>query len=170
MPRVRYVALGRIGRPHGVRGEVRVDPGAGPAVDYGRYRRFFLARSGEPRPVQVEGVRPHGRLALFKFRGVDDPEAAKELTGSILYVERADMPALGEDEYYHVDLVGCGVVDEEGRLLGTVDDVFPTGAHDVLVIASDSGPWMLPVVGETVLEVDPEGGLIRVRVPGGLPA
>ena len=62
--------------------------------------------------MQVEGVRPHGRLALFKFRGVDDPEAATELTGSILYVERADMPALGEDEYYHVDLVGCGVVDE----------------------------------------------------------
>ena len=118
MPRVRYVALGRIGRPHGVRGEVRVDPGAGPAVDYGRYQRFFLARSGEPRPVQVEGVRPHGRLALFK----------------------------------------------------TVEDVFPTGAHDVLVVASKSGSWMLPVVGETVLEVDPEGGLIRVRVPGGLPA
>lgn len=169
MARVRYVAVGRIGRPHGVSGEVRVDPGASAKVNFGRYARFFVGRDDEPRPAAVETIRPHGRATLFKFCGIDGPEAARALTGSILYVERAEMPPLAEDEYYHADLLGCAVVGEGGEALGVVDDVFSTAAHDVLVIASARGSWLMPVLGATVLEVDAESGVIRVRVPEGLP-
>ncbi len=169
MPRVRYVPVGRVGRPHGVRGEVRLDPRGGLPRGLEGYTRFYLGRGGEIRPARVEWHRPHGRWVLVKFAGVDTPEAARALTHAVLYVERSELPPLGEDEYYHVDLVGCRVADEAGADLGRVHDVLPTGAHDVLVIRQRGRrEWMLPVVAKWVLSMEGGGGVGVVRVPEGL--
>jgi len=170
MPPVRLVALGRVGRPHGVRGEVRVEIGGGTVHDLDGYSRVYLERAGERRPVEVEWSRPHGRFLLTKFRGCDDPEAARGLVHAVLYVDRAEMPALEDDEYYHADLLGCTVVDASDAELGRVKDVFPGGGHDVLVVETDGREWMIPVVASVVVELDLEGGRIRVALPEGLPA
>lgn len=169
MPPVRYVAVGRVGRPHGVRGEVRVEVGSGLPLGLGGYSRVYLGKAGDPRPAEVESARLHGRFLLVKFAGVDDVDAARALVHFVLSVERAEMPPLGEGEYYHADLLGCRVVDEGGAELGRAVDVFSSGAHDLLVVAgSDRREWMLPVLQSTVLGMDLEAGEIRVRVPDGL--
>ncbi len=169
MTRVRHVAVGRVGRPHGVRGEVRVDPRGNLPRGLQGYTRFYVDRGRGPEPIRVEHHRLHGRFVLVKFEGYDTPEAARELTHAVLYVDRAELPPLDEGEYYHADLPGCEVADEQGRILGTVVDVFDSGAHDVLVIRSGQGrEWMLPVVRQWVLEIAPEAGRIVVRVPEGL--
>lgn len=169
MPRDRYVAVGRVGRPHGVRGEVRVEVGSGMPRGLQGYSRVYVGRPGEPKLAEVESVRSHGRFLLVKFRGIGDPEAARALAHAVLYVERDEMPPLEEGEYYHADLLECRVVDEGGAGLGRVLDVFPSGAHDVLVVGTAEGQeWMLPVLESTVLEMDLEEGVIRVRVPEGL--
>ena len=169
MPRIRYVPVGKVGRPHGVRGEVRVDPRGGLPRGLEGYTRFYLERDGRLEPVEVERSRPHGRFVLVKFAGYDTPEAVRALTHAVLYVERSELPPLGEDEYYHVDLLGCTVRDEVGRDLGTVEDVFFTGAHDVLVIRGGGRrEWMLPVVSQWVIRMDLDEGTIVVRVPEGL--
>jgi len=149
---------------------VRVEVGAGAARGLAGYSRFYLDRGGERRPVEIESARPHGRVLLVKFLGCDDPEAARALTHAVLYVDRAEMPALEEGEYYHADLLECAVVDGKGTKLGRVCDVFPAGGHDVLVVESGGREWMLPVVASVVLEMDLEAGWIRVEVPEGLPA
>jgi 16S rRNA processing protein RimM len=167
MPRL--VAVGRVGRPHGVRGEVRVDLGSGTADGFERYGRLFLrGPSGEAAPARVEAWRPHGRLLLVKFSGVDTPEAARGLTNRDLCVDRAELPPLGPDEYYHGDLLDCSVVDEGGAELGLVADVFTTAAHDVLVIRSGAAEWMLPVTAECVPQMDLGARRLTVRVPEGL--
>jgi 16S rRNA processing protein RimM len=175
MPRVRLVAVGRVGRPHGIRGEVRVEVAGGLSEGLGRYHRFYLGRSGRAvedagaaQRVTVDAWRTHGRFLLVQFEGVGTPEEAAILSSSTLYVERAEMPPLEPGEYYHADLLGCAVRDEAGGLLGTVEDVFSSGAHDVLVIRSVEGEWMLPVTEESLLALDPDAGEIRVRVPEGL--
>jgi len=163
------VAVGRVGRPHGLGGEVRVEVGEGLPRGLRGYSRVYLDRGSELHRISVESARPHGRFLLVKFAGVDTPEAARALAHAVLCVERAEMPPLAEGEYYHADLLGCRVVDEGGAELGRVRDVFPSGAHDVLVVGAAGGrEWMLPVLASTVLEMDLGEGEIRVRVPEGL--
>lgn len=169
MPRARYVAVGRVGRPHGVKGEVRIEVGSAMPRGLRGYSRVYLGREGDPELAAVESVRSHGRFLLVKFRGVGDPEAARALGHAVLYVERGEMPPLEEGEYYHADLLECRVVDEAGADLGRVLDVFPSGAHDLLVVgAPGKREWMLPVLESTVLAMDLEEREIRVRVPEGL--
>ncbi|GAB4262750.1 ribosome maturation factor RimM [Deferrisoma sp.] len=169
MGRARYVAVGRVGRPHGVRGEVRVDPQGSLPRGLEGYTRFYLDRGRGPEPVQVEHHRIHGRFVLVKFQGYDTPEAVRELTHAVLCVDRSELPPLGPDEYYHADLLDCEVVGEGGEALGRVVDVFDSGAHDVLVIRTEGGAErMLPVVSQWVLAIDLDAGRITVRVPEGL--
>lgn len=148
-----------------------MDVGSGLPEGLRGYSRVYLGRGGgEPRPVGVESARPHGRFLLVRFAGVGDADGARALVHSVVYVERGEMPPLEEGEYYHADVLGCRVVDEGGAELGRAVDVFSSGEHDLLVVAGLQGrEWMLPVLASTVLEMDLEAGLIRVRVPEGLP-
>ncbi|MBI5017406.1 MAG: 16S rRNA processing protein RimM [Deltaproteobacteria bacterium] len=173
MARVRLVAVGRVGRPHGIRGEVRIEVGDGLSEGLARYSRLYLGRSGradaaDAEPVTIDAWRTHGRFLLVRFEGVQTPDEAARLTSSTLYVERGEMPPLEPDEYYHADLLGCAVRDEAGEWLGSAEDVFATGAHDVLVIRSPDGEWMLPLTAETLVSLNLEASEIQVRVPEGL--
>jgi 16S rRNA processing protein RimM len=165
---VRCVAVGRVGRPHGVDGEVRIDPMGGLPDGFRGYTRFYLGRGKEIRPVALESHRSHGRFLIAKIEGCGTPEAARGFAGAVLYVDRAEMPPLEEGEYYYADLIGCRLVDEAGRALGRVTDVFWSGAHDVLSVESEGRGWMIPVVSEWVLSLDPEEGVIVARTPEGL--
>jgi 16S rRNA processing protein RimM len=106
---------------------------------------------------------------------VEDPNAAEELRGSRVAVAVEDAPELSEGEHYTALLVGMDVVDDEGRSVGRVIDVMPTGGKDVLVIAPPTGESeaaeedeiLVPFV-EEIVEVDRAGGLIRIRPPEGL--
>jgi 16S rRNA processing protein RimM len=174
MPRARLVAVGRIGRPHGLNGEVRLDPGSGLPRGLSGYTRFYLGPpedrgtlDREPEPVTLDAARANGRFLLLKFPGIDDPESASRLARSRLYVERAEMPPLEPGEYYHADLLGCRIVDSAGGELGRVDDVVPSGPYDLLVIRSGSREWMLPIVDEYVIDMDLEAGEILVSLPEG---
>lgn len=162
-PGARYVAVGRVGRPHGLRGEVRIDPMGGLPQGLRGYTRFHLGRGDEIRPAEIVGHRSHGRFLLVKFAGVDTPEAARELTHATLYVERDEMPPLEEEEYYYADLIGCRVVDETGSDLGQVTDAFSTGAHDLAVVDCQGREWMLPIVSEYVVSMDLGEGRVTVQ-------
>ena len=168
MARPQRVALGRVGRPHGVLGEVRLDFPGGLSRGLRGYETLYLEQDGEFRRVELESERPHGRFLLAKFSGIETPDQARALTHATLWVERGEMPVLAEDEYYHADLLGCRVEDEAGALLGTVADVFANGDHDLLVIREGGREWMLPVLARWVLEIDLEGERVLVRPPEGI--
>ncbi len=168
MAEPKLVAVGRLGRAHGVHGELRLDPQGGLPRGLEGYTRFFLGGRGAPRPVGLAGWRPSGRHLLVRFVGVDTPEAARTLAGATLYVDRAEMPPLEPDEYYHADLLGCAVRDQEGHDLGTVVDVWPTAAYDLLVVAGAGGERMVPMVSEHVPAVDFEARVVVVRSVEGL--
>jgi len=86
-----------------------------------------------------------------------------------LYVRAEDIPQLPEGDYYHHQILGLRVVNEEGASLGTVIDILETGANDVCVIHQDSGAeFLLPVTASTILEVNLAQGFMRVHVLEGL--
>ena len=133
------------------------------------YRRFFLDGPGGAKTnVGVESWRTGGEMLLVRFSGIADRDGAASLTGRTLYVPREDMPKLKPGEYYHVDLLGAAVVDEEGGALATVEDVKPWGEYDMLFLRTGGKSWMLPVIEAYVLDISAEEKRITVRVPEGL--
>ncbi len=162
------MAAGRFGRPHGVRGEIRLDPMGGLPRGLEGYTRFFVDGAGGVKPFALAGWRPHGNFLLISPADGGGREDAEALTHRTLYVLREELPPLGEDEYYHADVIGCAVADEAGAELGRVADIRSWGDYDMLVVRSGNKTWMLPVVADYVLSMDIEGRVIRVRVPEGL--
>jgi 16S rRNA processing protein RimM len=158
------VCVARIGAAHGVRGAVKLwtfteDPFAvrryGPLVTKGGMRQFEVAQAREAK---------HHLVATFK--GVTTRDEAERLNGIELYVARDKLPATGEDEYYHTDLIGLAAVTTAGDALGRVVAIHNFGAGDIIEIAPPKGTTLLlPFSTAVVPEVDLTGGRVVIALP-----
>jgi 16S rRNA processing protein RimM len=145
------VAVGRVGRPHGVDGSFFVEGSSDRPERFAHGAMLFAG--GEPAKVVVSKQGSGGRPVIRLDRRVE--------RGTTLAVPREVLPPLEEDEYYGFQLVGLAVEEEGGRVLGRVQDVLDYPANDVLEL--DSG-LLLPLVGACVRQVDLEGGRIVVSI------
>jgi 16S rRNA processing protein RimM len=152
------LALGVLGRPHGVRGELvfhAFNPGGVQLADLPMPLAVQLRRGSVNRPATVRAARPFQNGALVVLEGIDSREAAAAITGHDLCVPRAAMPPLAADECYTVDLVGCAVFDQQGRSRGQVMSTFWNGTHEVLSIVDPAGQeLMVPVVPDFLCSID----------------
>jgi 16S rRNA processing protein RimM len=163
------VAVGRIGRPHGIRGDVvvgvRTDE---PELRFARGSRLDTDPAGVG-PLIVAATHWHSGLLLVRFEGIDDRDAAAELGGAWLLVDSATIaPSDDPDEFHDIDLVGLSVRTVDGTHVGTVEDVLHSG-QDVLVIKAAAGrEIMVPFVKPLVPEVDVASGVVIIDPPDGL--
>jgi len=142
------VRIGTVGRPHGIDGSFVVEQ---PSDDMRWWRTGARFLAGG-RPVEVVAHRrSSGRPVVKLDRDVE--------RGTLLEVERAELPPTGADEYYAFELVGLEVVEETGRVLGTVHSVNPGVANDVLDLG---GGVLLPMVEDCVQNIDLEARRIDV--------
>jgi 16S rRNA processing protein RimM len=166
------LVVGRIGRPHGIRGDVVVDvrtddPGLRFAVG-----SVLATEPAAVGPLTIGGARWHSGRLLVSFDGVPDRNAAQELGGVLLTVESDDLEDLSDTgEYRDHQLVGLTVLTSAGERVGTVADVLHYG-QDLLVIKGD-GPRqgaeiLVPFVAALVPEVDLPGGRLVIDPPPGL--
>lgn len=158
-PRSLRAALVR--RVHGVRGEVRVEPLGGDGSRFRRGMRLSVEATG--RPLTLRSARPgtDGSL-LLGFRGVDTPEQAAELRGMYLCVGVSAARRLGPDEWFVWQLVGLRCVGEAGQALGTIADVEPAPAADILVVEGEGAVHRYPMVREFVRRVDLDAGIVTI--------
>ena len=167
------VVLGRAVGAHGLRGELRVRIfGDGPE-NLARHRDIWLADSEDdpkPRRFVVNQVGSgRAREARLALQGVEDRDAAQELKGLLVLGRAETLEPLPEGEYYWHELVGCRVESREGRIVGTVREIWETGAHDVLVVEAEDGQQhLISTARELVPEIDPEARRIVVDLLPGL--
>jgi 16S rRNA processing protein RimM len=163
------VTVGRIGRPHGIRGDVvvgvRTDE---PELRFARGSRLDTDPA-DVGPLTVSGTKWHSGELLVRFEGIGDRDAAAELRGTWLTVDSATIaPPEDPDEFRDGDLVGLSVRTLDGTPVGTVDDVLHSG-QDVLVIKSPDGrEIMIPFVKPLVPDVDVKSGFLVIDPPDGL--
>jgi 16S rRNA processing protein RimM len=166
------VTVGRIGRPHGVRGDVVV----GVRTDEPELRFAPGSRlDTDPAvvgPLTVAASRWHSGDLLVRFAEIGDRTAAAELGGTWLLVESAELEALADpDEFRDADLIGLRVQTVGGVEVGTVADVLHHG-QDVLAIdpaaGAGSSQILVPFVKAIVPEVDLPGGVLVIDPPEGL--
>jgi len=163
------VPLARITKPHGVRGELRVFPLSGESQNLGTLKKVHVrSDSGTTRAFDVEGCRPHKNLFLIKLVGVDGFDAAKALVGRELLAQASDLAPLEEGEHYWFELVGLRVLTHDGKDIGVVENLFATGANDVLVVRQGDRERLLPYIDEVVAEVDLDAGVLRLSDMEGL--
>lgn len=172
MPRPEWIEVGRISRPHGVQGEVRVSPSSDNPERYLPGARFH-ARPGrvgvaglrlpEQLVLTVESVRGGEDFPILGFREIADRDSAETLRGYVLEIRSSQLPELDEDEFYPFDLVGLEARDPSDCEFGRVTDVVESPAHPILIIALVAGGEALaPFVQAAVPVVDVEAGYLVV--------
>lgn len=160
------VALGVIGRPHGVKGLVRIKPYTERPRDVAAYGPVELA---DGRRFAIEAVTEAKGMVTARIEGIDDRAAAAALTGEEIFVPRTALPEAGVNEFYYHDLIGLRAVSVEGAELGRVVAVHDFGAGPVLEIGEATGDTvMVPFTDAVVPDVDIEGGRLRIDAPPGL--
>ena len=169
MPKLQSpILMAVIGAPHGIRGEVRVKSFADDPIALSAYGPLS---SADGRAFEVEAVRPQGAIVVVRLKGVADRAAAEALTGTDLFIDRSALPeAVEEGEFYHADLIGLAVRDEEGAVVGEVAAVQNYGGGDILEVrlAGQRGV-LIPFTAAAVPEVDVAAGFIRIdRMAAGL--
>lgn len=159
------VCLGVIVGVHGVRGVVRIKPFTDEPEAVGDYGPVADESGRHSYTLSVHGM--HKGTVLADIAGIGDRDTALALKGTRLYVARAALPAVAEDEtFYHADLIGLGVVNRDGADLGRVVAVQDFGAGDLLEIAApDGAEWLLEFTRAAVPEVDLDRGRIVADPP-----
>ncbi len=131
----RRIALAAVAGAHGIKGEVRLKLFTENADSLGRHEKLFVG--GAERRLLAVGE--SGKTVIARIEGVSDRSAAEALRGELVEISRSDLPPLGENEYYHADLIGLPAWDRDGKPAGSVVAVENYGAGDLLEIEDPSG-------------------------------
>lgn len=161
------VVVGRVARAHGVKGEVAVLPLTQVPGRFEKGSRLW-AGEGEEIPLTVSSSRRHHRMLLVVFDEVGDRTQAESLRGKLLFVPASSTPPPPPGEYWAHELVGCEVVTEGGRALGSISEVVHTQANDVWVARANGDELLIPALKDVVSEVDVAGKRVVVREISGL--
>jgi 16S rRNA processing protein RimM len=161
--------VGFIARPHGLRGQVVVNPETDFPED--RFRpdsQVFTRRGDAVEALTITTARFQQGRPVLGLRGVDDMDAALQYSGAELRVPIEWLAPLPDGIFYRHDLIGCAVVTVSGDRVGIVNDVEGTLAGSRLVLDSDNGEVLVPMAADICISIDIPGRQIVVNPPAGL--
>ncbi|MGD9818879.1 MAG: ribosome maturation factor RimM [Desulfomonilaceae bacterium] len=144
------VVIGRVQKPFGIRGEVKIQA----------YTQTFDAFENSEwleikhKRFVIKQIRFHKGSVLVLFEGIKTPETAAILSGQLVHTLESNLPPKDEDEYYYHELIGMEVFTKGDQFLGKITDIMVTGANDVLIIFGEKGEILLPFIDEVALEID----------------
>lgn len=154
------VVLGKIIGPHGIRGQVKITPFTEYIDGLMEYPAWWLSKDEKNwQTVHPVAFFVHDNQLVITLDEYSDRTRATELKGLLVAVPRSQLPLLredGEEGYYWADLIGAGVINTRGELLGTVAGLFETGANDVLRVTppGNGKEELIPFIDQVVQRVD----------------
>lgn len=164
-----FFVIGKVVKAFGIRGEIVVRSFADSPGRFGRLKSIFLGPDERTaREIQVEVVRVEERGVRLKLVGVDDRTAAEKIVGMLVFVDAKNRVKPPPGRFFVHEVVGLRVLDETGRVVGTVREILKLPGQDVYVIERHGRDIMVPAVKEFVQEIDPVAGVIRVRLIEGM--
>ena len=170
-----FVVVGRVGRPHGVRGQLFVRSLTDrPEATFSPGTTLLPADAGgsrpDPgeRPLAVAASRPYRDGLLLRFEGIGDRDQADGLRGRYLLRAFSETEPLGEGEVFQHQLVGLAVVTPDGRSVGRVREVYDLRPAVLLEVAGAEGEHLIPFTGEFLVALSLEEGTLVIDPPEGL--
>jgi 16S rRNA processing protein RimM len=170
------VLVGRIAKPHGLRGDVAINPDTDFAEDrFAVGARLLLTRRELGTPVEarieemtVAAVRFHNGRPIVRFRGLESIDAVEPLAGASLWIRAASRPPLPEGTYYHDALIGCDVETVAGERVGQVIRIDAFGSAPILVVHDGRSDVLIPLAETICIRIDPAARRIVIDPPEGL--
>ena len=162
------ITVARILRSEGREGKLRVRFFHIKPADSTDLSRVFIGKEGGHKEYEVESLVSRGKDFDLKVRGVDTLAAADLLAGADVAIPEERFKPRGPDEFFLFQLIGCTVLDGEGRTAGRVTDVMSAGGSDLLVLDRGGKEILVPFHESICIEVDVAGKRIRIDPPEGL--
>ena len=166
VPEPRFLAIARVVKPWGVRGEIKLEVLTGFPDQIERLKRVYVGSKAVPH--DVAHFHWHSGELLLQLADVRDRNAAELLRGQLVQIPHEEAVPLKPGEYYERQIIGLHVTTTEGEPLGQVVEVLATGANDVYVVQGPRGQVLLPARVEVVRSIDLEAGTMTVTLLPGL--
>ena len=157
--------IGKIVNTHGIRGEVKIQPWCDEPELFDELEYLFI----EGEKYNIVRNRFHKTCQIVQLENVNNIDDAERFKNKIVYINRGALE-LPEGRYYIADIEGLTVKEQNGRILGVVDEIIKTGSNDVYSLKDtfNKKPVLIPVIEGVVLETNIDGGYIVVKLPKGL--
>lgn len=165
MDKNNLIEIGKIVNTHGIRGEVKIQPWCDDPYIFDELEYLVI----DGKEYEIIKNRMHKNCQIVQLSDITNMNDAELLRNKIVMVER-EVFELPEGRYFVADIIGMSVKEEDGRVLGIVEDVIKTGSNDVYSLRDtfNKKPILIPVIDGVVLETDTENKCITVRLPKGL--
>ena len=164
-----YFEIGQIVNTFGIKGFVKVNPFTDDMQRFEELQSVFVIKNKESIEMHIEEVKFHKNVVLIKFKGIEDINMAEKYKGCYIRINRKDARKLPKDTYFIADLIGIKVYDDNGNLLGKVDDIYNNKSHDIYVVKNDLGKQiLLPSTKEVIKQIDIDNDKIVVHLIEGL--
>lgn len=155
--------IGRVIKPHGVKGKIKVQYFGEDINRFPPRGEVFIEESaGRKRAYEILEAIPQPPRLILRLKGIEKREEVELLIGKEILIRRETLPDLKEGEYYWMDILGMVVETPEGKSIGQVKEIFPTGAHDIYVVEGKRGEILLPATEGVIQSIDREKGVIKV--------
>lgn len=152
-----YLVIGKVFRPHGIRGELRVEIHTDTPNHLQDVETVYLGEDHQP--YNLDSFRLHSGVLLITLAEVTDRDQAELLRGAIVAVKLEEAAPLKEGEFYHHQIIGLKVVTDEGEDLGSVTEIITTGANDVYVVRGEK-EILLPAIKSVILKIEPSTQMV----------
>ena len=163
------ITIGKIERPFGVHGEVKVQSLSDVPGRFGQLQDVTLAiPDGPVLTTKVTHVRPGGRSYIVGFEAFSTREEAARFRGAWLQIPRTASPSLADGLYYEYDLIGMTVEDEEKNVLGTLEEIWESSGSHVFVVRRSRHELLIPAVRKVVAAVNISERVMTVRAGEGV--
>ncbi len=166
VPTPRYLTIGRVLKPWGVRGELKIEIMTDFPERFASLKTVYLGEDAKAFPV--ERARLHGKAALLKLKGIDTEQAAARLRDQLVQVPTEEAVPLPEGKFYLYQLIGLHVKTTQGQDIGEVTDILETGANDVYVVRQGEREVLIPAIEPVVKKVDLANGELIIEPMEGL--
>jgi 16S rRNA processing protein RimM len=125
---------------------------------------YLESKSGQKSRHEIKKIDSAGKFLFLELKGISDLDAARALVGSKLLLPRDLLAVLQDDEYYWSDIIGLEVYTPEGRHLGRIESIFPTGSNDVYVCRGEDGEFLIPAIADAIVRIDLAGRRITAKL------
>jgi 16S rRNA processing protein RimM len=157
-----FIAVGRVLSPFGLKGELRVQILTDNPQRFAAKSRLWAGRQS----VTVASARFAQGAVFLTLKGFRDRTSVEPFRHALLQIPEADLPPLAEGQFYRYQLIGLTVVDRQGDVLGTLQEIIETGANDVYRVGRpDGADLLLPALDDVVISIDLTAKLIVVDPP-----
>ncbi len=163
------LSIGKVVGTHGIKGYLKVFSYAESADSFALGRELTFSREGETvASFRAESARPHKRIVLLVLEGIESVEAAEQLVGCQVCIDKASLAPPEEGAYYWHQIIGLEVFTLDNRRLGCVASILSTGGNDVYVVRDGEKEILVPAIESVVVDIDLEEEVLKVDLPEGL--